>query len=75
MRSLTLILALSLTGCSTIVTKTVRETPPTPLLAVCQEPKGPITTNRELAEAFLAMRQALRSCNNQLAALREWAKE
>ena len=56
-------------GCTSV---TVR-TPPAALLADCPEPAVAVTTNRELAAALLATRQALRLCNADKQALREWA--
>lgn len=66
-----LALLLILSGCTTV---TVRA-PPAVLLADCPEPTAELRTNRELAEAFLAMRQALRLCNVDKAALRGWAEQ
>jgi hypothetical protein len=65
-----LLVLLALGGCSTV---TVRS-PPAGLLADCPEPVAEITTNRELAEAYLGLRRALRLCNADKQALREWAE-
>jgi hypothetical protein len=65
-----LLILLILGGCNTV---TVRQ-PPAALLADCPEPSAEdIITNRDLAEALLATRRALRLCNVDKAALREWA--
>jgi hypothetical protein len=64
-----LLLLLAFGGCAQV---TVRQ-PPEVLLADCAEPEARITTNRELAEAYLAMRRALRLCNADKSALRDWA--
>jgi hypothetical protein len=49
--------------------------PPAELLADCQEPAASVSTNGLLAKYALDLRTALRSCNDDKAALREWAKE
>lgn len=56
-------------GCTSV---TVRS-PPEALMADCPEPAYELRTNRELAEALLATRRALRLCNADKSALREWA--
>lgn len=49
--------------------------PPAELLAECQEPPAQVSTNGLLARYALDLRAALRGCNDDKAALREWAKE
>lgn len=69
------LMALLLAGCSTPPARVLRDLPPQDLLQDCEEPTSPLQTNRHLAEHILALRTALRLCNNDKAALREWAKE
>ena len=45
---------------------------PTTLLAACPGYDGPLDTNGDLANAYLAERQALAACNDDKEALREW---
>lgn len=66
-------LILALPACSTV--QLVRETPSPELLRDCPEPIVNIRTNGELAESHLAYQNALRLCNVDKAALREWAKD
>lgn len=49
--------------------------PPAALLAPCAEPAVDATTNGGLVKSLLAMREALRLCNDDKTALREWAAE
>lgn len=53
----------------------VRELPPAVLLEDCEEPVSTLETNKDLAQWALALRSALRVCNNDKQALRDWAKE
>ena len=68
--------SLSLLGCSTqSVIKEyiyVHDDLPTTLLADCPGYDGPLDTNGDLAQAYLAERQALAACNADKEALREW---
>ena len=66
-----LLMLLVFGGCTSV---TVR-TPPSALLADCPEPAFTAGTNSELAQAYIGMRQALRLCNVDQHALREWAQE
>lgn len=76
MRLLAVSLALALAGCSTVpVIEQVREVPPPTLLAPCPVPTREIRTNGDLAAWAIDLEGALGLCNNQLDALREWAKE
>ena len=74
--ALSLIMASLLAGCST--TKIVKEYVyvhddiPATLLADCPGYDGPLDTNGDLANAYLAERQALAACNADKEALREW---
>ena len=75
MRAAGAILALALlAGCSALP-KPGAILPPATLLADCPEPPAVFTTNGELADYALELRTALRLCNNDKAALREWIKE
>ena len=68
--------SLSLASCSTqSVIKEyiyVRDDLPTTLLADCPGYDGPLVNNGDLAQAYLAERQALAACNADKEALREW---
>jgi hypothetical protein len=48
--------------------------PPADLTADCAEPAGSVKTNQEVSVYLLDLRDALRSCNAQLGALRDWLK-
>lgn len=72
-RSLLAAVAL-LSGCASTPVY-VREVPPAALLEPCEEPASTLETNKDLAEWALALRTALRVCNNDKEALRHWAKE
>lgn len=50
----------------------VHATVPTDLLAACPGYDGPLVNNGDLAQAYLAERQALAGCNADKEALREW---
>lgn len=65
-----ILLALIVTGCATT---TVKDLPPVDLLAECPHPVVSTVTNGDLAKAIPAYRKALTLCNNDKAALREWA--
>ena len=68
--------SLFLTGCVTpSVIKEyvyVHDDLPTTLLAACPGYAGPLDTNGDLAQAYLAERQALAACNADKESLREW---
>lgn len=66
-----LLAALLLASCAS----TQYRVPPDALLADCAEPPATVRTNGLLAEYALNLRTALRHCNDDKAALREWAKE
>jgi hypothetical protein len=61
-----------LTGCST--TKVLRELPPPELLRDCLAPIVDISTNGGLAQGLLNYDDALKRCNLDKEALRDWAK-
>lgn len=74
---LTGVLLLSLTACATRSKPPVivqRAKPPATLLADCPVPALDPSTNAELADGALALLGALAACNDDKAALREWAK-
>jgi hypothetical protein len=74
---LCLCLLLSLTGCGSTeyVRVKERDTPPVALLQDCAEPLATdVTTNGLLLGYVGQLRSALRKCNDDKAALREWAK-
>ena len=68
--------SLSLTACVTpSVIKEyvyVHDAVPSALLADCPGYAGPLVNNGDLAQAYLAERQALAACNADKEALREW---
>jgi len=69
-------LALLLAGCGSLPHPEVRVlTPPEDLLRDCPFAARPLATNKDLAEAYLEVRSVLQLCNNDKAALREWARE
>lgn len=65
---------LLLASCAAVSPTPVRLLPPVELLQDCAEPPFTATTNGLLAEYALQLRDALRGCNRDKAALREWAK-
>lgn len=73
--ALTGLLCLSLGACATAPTRTVISTPPADLVQDCPEPASDFQTNADLVTGFLDMRQALRVCNADKAALRLWISE
>lgn len=75
MRYASLFLALALAGCASAPPRVLQSGPPASLLEPCYEPAGAPQTNGELLGYALALRDALRGCNDDKAALREWAKE
>lgn len=71
-----LCLLTSLIGCA--ATKTIgvptRDTPPEGLLADCVAARGAIKTNKDILTYVESLKSALKGCNDDKAALREWAK-
>ena len=70
------LVSLSLMGCVTpSVIKEyvyVHDRVPTDLLRDCPGYAGPLVNNGDLAQAYLAERQALAACNADKEAMREW---
>lgn len=68
------LIVLTLSGCaaSPDVSKAY---PPASLTADCVLAPQDVSTNGALARAYQAAKAALASCNNDKAALREWAKD
>lgn len=66
-----------LSGCVTTQTVKVpvKVYPPAALMAPCPHPEATATTNGELLAYLEDMASALRSCNQDKQALRDWAKE
>lgn len=69
-----LLSALLLASCASSLPGT-RMTPPVELLQDCPEPEATVKTNRQLADYATRLRDALRGCNRDKAALREWAED
>ena len=72
--AISLFLLLSLSACAGKTHYNIL-VPPTDLMADCPEPKPRLVTNEDLTIGYLDMRQALRVCNADKAALRAWAVE
>lgn len=72
MRLLALAFALVLSGCATTVGK---QYPPSALLEDCRTGALTFTTDKDMAESVVALAAALKLCNIDKAALREWAKD
>ena len=73
-----LFLLLSLTGCGSTeyIKVRQRDLPPAGLLQDCAEPSPTfVQTNGTLVAYVGELRSALRNCNNDKSALREWAKD
>ena len=71
-------LTLSSIGCASTeyVRVKERDTPPVALIQDCAEPSpAGVTTNGELVSYVGKLRLALRNCNNNMTALREWTKD
>lgn len=66
--------ALLMASCATVAPKDSRILPPVELLQDCAEPPGAFQTNGALAGYLIELRDALRGCNADKRALREWAK-
>lgn len=73
--NLIVLMAVAFTGCASVRPSPVKITPPPELLQDCQEPEQAIKTNGELVGYALSLRDALRGCNRDKQALREWAEE
>lgn len=70
-----LLTGLLMASCATVAPKSVKVTPPMTFMVDCPEPEVDTATNGGLAKGITDLRGALRLCNNDKAALREWAKE
>lgn len=68
-------LAATLSACGILPHTPSPATPPWALLEDCPEPRVTVNTNGDLVRHTRAMRDALRSCNDDKAALREWAEK
>lgn len=68
---LVLVLSLLGAGCSTVVQKDV----PSQLLLDCPAPSMDVSTNGDMARTLHNFKYALKSCNDDKAALREHFKE
>lgn len=66
---------LMLLGCASAPVETGFRTPPAALLEDCPIPAVQTKTNGDLADGVIALRQAIKTCNNDKEALREWAKD
>lgn len=74
-RNSLVVLLAALSACTSVpVIRTDKALPPAELLQDCPEPAGNPQTNGELARLALALRDALRGCNRDKQALREWSK-
>lgn len=73
MRASAVLAALLLCGCGA-TTQYLLALPPAELLQDCPIPMDPIPTNADLARRDAARKAALVSCNDDKAALREWAR-
>lgn len=62
-------------GCATPVPQVVRILPPAELLQDCPVPQVQLRTNGDMANHIMDLRSALKVCNNDKAALRDWAKD
>lgn len=65
---------LLLVSCASVVPNPQRILPPVELIQDCQEPASGIQTNGELARYTRELLDALRGCNRDKAALRDWAE-
>jgi len=64
-----------LAGCASPVPQVIRILPPAELIQDCPVPQVKLRTNGDMANHIVDLRSALKSCNNDKAALRDWAKE
>lgn len=67
-------LILSCVGCATSPPQYVRELPPEVLMLDCPAPEYDKATNLGLARGITTYHWALAACNNDKAALRQWAE-
>jgi hypothetical protein len=66
------LLATLMAGCG-VLSPPPAATPPWALMEDCPEPQAQVKTNGDLVRHIRALRDALRSCNDDKAALRSWA--
>ena len=64
-----------LAGCASPSPQVIRMLPPVELIQDCSVPQMQVRTNGDMAVHIVDLRSALKSCNNDKAALRDWAKE
>jgi hypothetical protein len=67
-----LLACLLVASCATV---TPSGAPPWALLEDCHEPQAQLRTNGDLLPHIRALRGALRSCNDDKKALRDWAEK
>lgn len=70
-----MLMVLLLASCASVAPGPQRILPPIDLLQDCPEPPILAGTNGQLAQSILALRDALRGCNRDKAALRAWAAD
>jgi hypothetical protein len=66
---------LALAGCASKLPREQKILPPVELIQDCPMPAKTVATNRQLAEYTQALYWALRGCNDDKAALREWSEQ
>lgn len=74
MKPAILLMSLLVASCAAVAPGPQRILPPVELLQDCPEPAILAGTNGQLAQSILNLRDALRGCNRDKAALREWAQ-
>lgn len=67
--------ALFLTGCFATTPQVIKSLPPVELLQDCATSEVDKTTNGGLAQGILDLRKDIKVCNNDKAALRDWAEK
>lgn len=71
-RAFVLLAAMLMASCASV---TKPQAPPWYLLEPCVAEQPPLRTNADLLITIGVLRSALRSCNDDKAALREWAEK
>lgn len=66
---------LMLAGCASTVPVPVRALPPVELIQDCPAVAEDVSTNGALVRTYRALKESLHACNNDKAALREWAED
>ena len=71
---LTAVMVMACCACTTLHSQSPPAViaPPADLVQDCAEPAGSVGTNQEVSVYLLDLRDALRGCNAQLGALRDW---